>query len=85
MWAERSHTTCKALLLQMCNARAKSQGLSEYMHNGLQKQGLQSSTALCFKGDSMNTAHMLVEIVTLPAPRFKFKHMGDPINPNGGS
>lgn len=55
------------------------------MHNGLQKQGLQSSTALYFEGDSMSTAHMLVEIVTLPAPRYKFKHMGDPINSNDGS
>lgn len=30
---------------------------------------------------------MLVEKVTLPAPRqvLKFKHMGGPINPNGGT
>jgi len=56
------------------------------MHKGLQKQGSHSSSACFFLKEIVNVPHTFVEKVNLPAPRqvLKFKHMGGPVNPNGG-
>lgn len=69
------------------DTRRPRKGCVKYMHKGLQKQGSHSSSAFFFKGSCNCTMHTLVEKVTFPAPRqvLKFKHMGGPINPNGGT
>lgn len=63
-------------------------GLCEYMHKDLQKQGSYSSSGFPFlKAVVIVPYARLWKKVTLPASRqvLKFKHMGGPINPDGGT
>lgn len=72
----------------VCWYKEMQKGLCEYIHKGLQKQGSYSSSAFPFLKAVVIVPHARFwKKVTLPASRqvLKFKHMGGPINPDGGT